>query len=214
MNKQKLLRGALASLWLLAALGGFYAWWRSGIPIKGLPDALRTLVAAAGAWGPALYCAIFMFRALTLAPATPFVLAAGLIWGPWLGMFWALVGVNLSAWTAYAVARALGREWVSAHETPWMHKAEARLHAAPFFSSMILRLIFIPFDPVNYACGLAGIPFWPYAAGTAFGVLPGAATFAFFGGAWSDPRALAASIGVLGASLLAAKLLKARHHPG
>ncbi|MBI3297664.1 MAG: TVP38/TMEM64 family protein [Elusimicrobia bacterium] len=213
-SRQKILRVGLLALWALAAAGGLYAWWRSGIPVTGLPDALRTLVAGAGAWGPALYCGAFILRALTLAPASPFVLAAGLIWGPWLGMFWALVGINLSAWAAYGVARVLGREWVAQHETPWMKKAEERLKAAPFFSSMILRLIFIPFDPVNYACGLAGIPFLPYAAGTALGVLPGGMTFAFFGGAWSDPRALAISIGVLVLSLVLAKTLKARHQPG
>lgn len=214
MNKQKLLRGSLLALWVLAAAGALFAWWQSGIPIKDLPFALRELITDAGIWGPALYCAIFILRALTLAPATPFVLAAGLIWGPWQGMFWALAGINMSAWAAYGVARVLGREWVSQHETPWMRNAEERLRARPFFSSMILRLVFIPFDPVNYACGLAGVPFGPYVAGTALGTLPGAATFAFFGGALSDPRALAASIGVLVASLLAAKLLKARHHPG
>lgn len=207
-------RHVFLALWGLAALGAFYAWWRSGIPLTGLPEALHALIEEAGPWGPFLYCLLFIARALTLAPATPFVLAAGLAWGPVLGMFWAWVGINLSGWAAYWVARAMGREWVAEHETPWMHKVEAKLVAAPMMTSLLLRLVLLPFDTVNYACGLVGIPFLPYIAGTALGVLPGVVTFALFGGAFHDPRAIALSIGVLGGSVLFAAFLKKRGHLG
>lgn len=203
-------RHVFLALWAMAAAAAFYAWWQSGIPLKGLPDALRDLVEESGPWGPAVFCALCVARALTLAPVSPFVLAAGLVWGPWLGMFWAWVAVNLSGWAAYGVARSMGREWVAAHETPWMAKAEARLVSHPFSTSLVLRLLGLPFDSVNYACGLAGIPFLPYVAGSALGVLPGVITFALFAGAYDDPRAVAASIGVFVGGLALAFFLKRR----
>lgn len=196
------------AVWALVGAACLAAWRRSGIPLTGLPDALRDFVAAAGPWGPALYLALFLLRAVTFAPASPLVLAAGLIWGPKLGVFWAFSGINLSAWAAYWVARLLGRDWFASHEGPWLHSVEERLRARPFMSSMVLRLILLPFDATNFACGLVEIPFLPYMAGTALGVLPGVATFAMFGGAWHDPRALAASGGLLVASILAARMLK------
>lgn len=203
-------RFAVLFVWAAAALAAFYAWWRSGIPLTGLPDALHTLVDGAGPWGPIVYCALFVARALTLAPATPFVLAAGLVWGPMLGMFWAWVGINLSGWAAYWIARTMGREWVAEHETPWMAKMESKLLAAPLTTSLLLRLLMMPFDTVNIACGLVGIPFLPYIGGTAIGVLPGVVMFALFGGASRDPRALAVSAGVLVASIAFAAFLKKR----
>mgnify|MGYP001589390847 CR=1 FL=1 len=197
-------------LWVLAASTAFYVWWQSGIPLTGLPAALKGLIEDAGAWGPAVYCLLFMVRGLTLAPASPFVLAAGLAWGPWEGMLWAWVGINLSGIVAYGVARAMGREWVAQHETPWMKTMEAKLLAAPMMTSMLLRFLLLPFDTVNYACGLVGVPLLPYAAGTALGVLPGVVTFAIFGGAWDDPRAIAVSALVFGGSIAFAAVLKKR----
>ncbi|TBR19329.1 TVP38/TMEM64 family protein [bacterium] len=203
-------RHIFLALWVLGACAGFYAWWQSDIPVTQLPAALKDLIEEAGVWGPVVYILLFIARALTLAPATPFVLAAGLAWGPWLGMFWAWVGINLSGMAAYGVAKAMGREWVAEHETPWMAKLEAKLLARPFMTSLLLRLLLLPFDTVNYACGLVDIPFLPYVAGTALGVLPGVVTFALFGGAWNDPRAIAVSGAVFGASLAGAALLKKR----
>lgn len=209
-SRRNLLRAGFIAAWVLGAAWGFYLWRQSGLPLRELPDALRAFVAAAGPWGPALYLLLFVLRAATLVPASPFVLAAGLIWGPWMGMLWALIGINLSGWAAYGLARWLGREWVSTHEGPWMKKAEERLRAAPFMSALMLRLLLLPYDPVNFACGLVGIPFGPYAASTALGVLPGTITFSLFGGSLSDPRVLAVSVGVFASSIVLARFLKAR----
>ena len=77
-------------------------------------------------------------------------------------------------------------------------------------TSMLLRFLLLPFDTVNYACGLVGVPLLPYAAGTALGVLPGVVTFAIFGGAWDDPRAIAVSALVFGGSIAFAAVLKKR----
>lgn len=197
-------------LWALAAFACFYAWWRSGVPLKGIPDALHVLVDEAGPWGPAVFCALFVARALTFAPATPFAIAAGLVWGPWLGMVWAWVGINLSGWAAYGVARAMGREWVAEHETPWMARMEARLRERPFITTLLLRFLLLPYDTVNFACGLLAIPFVPYIAATALGVLPGVVTFSLFGGAFRDPRAIAVSVLLFGGSITVAAVLKKR----
>lgn len=200
----------LLALWAALALAAFAAWWKSGVPLTELPDALRRLIVAAGPWGPVVYCALFAARGLTLAPASPFVLAAGLAFGPVWGILWAYVGINLSGAAAYWIARGLGREWVREHEAPWMTKIEAKLRHAPFITTLLLRFLLLPYDTVNYGCGLLAIPFWPYVGATAIGVLPGVVTFALFGGALTDPRAIALSACVFGGSLAFAAYLKKR----
>lgn len=203
-------RLAFLALWGAAAAAAVVVWWRSGIPLTALPETLRGLIVAAGPWGPAVYCLLFVIRALTLAPASPFVLAAGLIWGPVQGMFWAYIGINLSGSVAYWLARTMGRDWISQHEAPWMVKMEAKLRARPFVTTILLRFLLLPYDTVNFACGLLAIPFGPYVAATFVGTLPGVITFALFGGSLNDPRAIIVSALVFGGSIAFAAVLKKR----
>jgi uncharacterized membrane protein YdjX (TVP38/TMEM64 family) len=45
----------------------------------------------------------------------------------------------------------------------------------------MLRLIPINFDMVNYACGIFGVHWKPYAIATAFGIIPGMVTYVLVG---------------------------------
>jgi len=51
------------------------------------------------------------------------------------------------------------------------------LHGNHFVSTLMLRLIPINFDMVNYACGIFGVKRRPYAIATAFGIIPGMVTY-------------------------------------
>lgn len=44
--------------------------------------------------------------------------------------------------------------------------------AGPFRSTVVARLAPLPSDVISGAAGVAGVPFWPYLAGTAVGELP------------------------------------------
>ena len=50
-----------------------------------------------------------------------------------------------------------------------------------FTSVLILRVIYAPFDVVNYGCGLLAVPWAPYALATLIGIMPGLVTFVSFG---------------------------------
>ncbi len=46
---------------------------------------------------------------------------------------------------------------------------------------LILRLIFVPFDAVNYAAGLLHVRYRPFVLATILGSLPGITSFVLFG---------------------------------
>jgi uncharacterized membrane protein YdjX (TVP38/TMEM64 family) len=52
-----------------------------------------------------------------------------------------------------------------------------------FAASLYLRLMGIPFAPLNFGMGLTNVGFRPYVAGTGIGLIGGLFVLAYFGGA-------------------------------
>ncbi|MDN5939849.1 MAG: VTT domain-containing protein, partial [Salinisphaera sp.] len=50
-----------------------------------------------------------------------------------------------------------------------------------FPAVLTLRATYLPFDPVNYGCGLLRVRWWPYFTGSLIGMLPPMLTFVSFG---------------------------------
>lgn len=194
-------------LWLAFAAGIGEALRRCGVPPRLWPEALRAGIAGCGAYGPAVYVLLFAVRPLTFIPATVMTVASGLIWGPWRGTLFTLVGENISAGVAFWTARFLGREWASNLGDGLLGDLERRVSADSFRTVLLLRLFFAPFDMVNFACGMTGMDYRSFAAATFAGIVPGVVCFVLFGASWSDPRLLAFSGATLTLCLVGARLL-------
>lgn len=201
------LKQLLLGIWIGGAALIAYALLRTGIPVTAMPDALRRLIFATGGWGPALYILLYVIRPLILFPASILTIASGLVWGPLLGTAYTLVGENLSAASAFWLARYFGRDWAAGLELRLLKGVDNHLQEHGFITVMILRLAFLPFDPVNFACGITGMRFRDYAAGTFFGIVPGAVSFVYFGSAWYDRRNLLIAALAFAAGLAVAHLL-------
>jgi len=48
---------------------------------------------------------------------------------------------------------------------------------SPFVSVLLTRLLFFPYDIVNYICGFLRIKYIPFTLATIFGILPGSTVF-------------------------------------
>ena len=207
-----MLRRALlaASLWvILAVVVGFYFRSHS---LADLADLLR------GPTGPLLYIGLYTLRPLAFFSALLVSLLAGSIWGPWLGSLYVVIGSNLSSLLAYGLARLVGlpRAQVERWGGP--------LRQRPFQTILTMRLLFLPYDLVNYLAGIVQVPVATFLAAGALGALPGTLTFTLAGAslrledilagrfqvsalnAWT----LLASFLLLGTSLLVSRFLKSR----
>lgn len=98
----------------------------------------------------------------------------------------------------------------------------SRLRANSFEAVLVMRLLFLPYDAVNYAAGFLRVRWRPFLAATALGSLPGTFAFVLAGSSLErldgtsvhiDPTAVAASAIVLSASLILARVLRRRHTP-
>jgi len=208
---------------LSAWLGGLYLLYdyqqTFGLTITELALKLFDFITGT-IWGPLLYMLTYAIRPLTFIPATPLTLSAGLFFGFWGGLIYTIIGANLSASVAYVVGRYFGASIRLEHTI--LRSFIIPLRENPFQAVLTTRLLFIPFDLVNYGAGILKLPFVPYLLATIIGTLLGIATFVSVGSALrvDDVRAngftvsaidgqfLILSVIIFVASLVVAKFLK------
>ena len=175
----------LAVIWLILFASALIVWVRSGIPLSEIPHYLESWLEQFGLLNAALiYVFIYAVRPLILFPASLLTVASGLIFGPLLGILFTIVGENASANFAFSLARWFGRDLVVAHEKEGSLAArwDQRLRQNGLVTVLIMRLIFLPFDLVNFTCGLTSMRQRDFAIGTFIGILPPLISFVLFGG--------------------------------
>ncbi|MDT8443554.1 MAG: TVP38/TMEM64 family protein [Desulfuromonadales bacterium] len=170
-------------LWLGLFLTALTLWWRSQLPLSSIPALLEQWLGDFGMLKAAtVYIVLYVLRPLILFPATLLTVASGLVFGPWLGTLFTILGENASANLAFSLARWFGRQTVARHTSEQMHCWEERLKENGMITVLTMRLIMLPFDVVNFGCGLTAIRQRDYAIGTFFGILPSLIGFVLLGG--------------------------------
>ena len=171
------------SLWLGLFLLALLLWWRSNIALVDIPPLLAQWLTAIGVFKAALiYIVIYTVRPLILFPATLLTVASGLIFGPWLGTLFTIAGENASANLGFILARWFGRNSVESHLTTVVARWDEKLQKNGVVAVLTMRLLMLPFDAVNFGCGLTAIRHRDYAIGTFIGILPSLIGFVLLGG--------------------------------
>ncbi len=136
---------------------------------------------------------VIVYTALTTVavPGAVFlILAAGFLFGPWVGGMAVAVGATAGAVIKYYVVRtAFGdRLREKAHrEGGALWRIRERLDNNAFFYLLTLRLIpAVPFVLVSIAAGLAAVPVRTYTLASFIGVVPSSILYAAVGGGLGD----------------------------
>ncbi len=209
----------LAALLVWVGLLFGYQWyaWRQDLSML---EAVRRLIdfMSSGLAGPLIYVVFYALRPLILFPASLLTLAAGFVFGPVLGLLFTVLGSNISASVAYLAGRYFGGSLPrsSKRTSDALQGYAERLHRNSFESVLIMRLIFVPFDAVNYAAGLLHVRYRPFVLATILGSLPGTASFVLFGasmqGSFTDGTPRLNVWILLASALIAAGSLLLSHH--
>ena len=171
------------SLWLSLFIFVLIVWWRSQVALTDIPQLLEQWLNEVGLLKAALiYIVIYAVRPLILFPATLLTVASGLIFGPWLGTLFTVVGENASANIGFSLVRWFGRKTVETYSTEWLTCWDEKLKKNGVVAVMTMRLLMLPFDGVNFGCGLTAIRHRDYAVGTFIGILPSLIGFVLLGG--------------------------------
>lgn len=145
---------------------------------------VRDWAVAAGAWFPLAFLAAHIVVTVFPFPRTAFTLAAGLLFGPWLGVVLAVAASALSALVALLLIRAFGWQLSRLVRHPRIAALDSRLQRRGWPAVVSLRLIpAVPFSVINYAAGASAVRAVPYLLATLVGIVPGTAAVVVLGDA-------------------------------
>lgn len=167
--------GILAVLFLVALSLG----WSPGISVKDFEDTIQSW----GPWGVAGSIGLMVLHSFLPFPAEFLALANGMVYGPLWGIVITWSGAMLGAFTAFGLARWLGRPFVArmVARRDWQVLDDWAAHQG---GGMVLIARFIPviaFNLVNYAAGLTRISWWTFTWSTGLGILPVTALMVIMG---------------------------------
>lgn len=175
--------------------------------------------------GPLVYVALYSLSSLMFFSSVVLALLGGAIWGPVYGTIYTIIGTNISATLAYVLGATLGHGMLNAPaSTSPIARYVQRLRGNVFETVLMMRLVYVPYDLVNYLAGLLRVDYRAFILATLLGSLPGIVTFVLAGSsiklmdilegnihqAVFNPWTLEASLVLFIASLVLSRWLKQR----
>ncbi|HEX7322743.1 MAG TPA: TVP38/TMEM64 family protein [Mycobacterium sp.] len=179
---------------------------------------VRDWAQAAGPWFPLAFLGVHVVVTVFPFPRTVFTLAAGLLFGAWLGIAVAVAASTLSALAALLLVRVGGWQLSRLVRHPRVESLDARLQQRGWPAVLALRLIpAVPFSVINYAAGASAMRVLPYTLATMAGVLPGTVAVVLLGDALTgevSPLLFLVSLGTAaaGVALLVYEVRAHRRH--
>lgn len=214
----------LAALAFWGVVLGSYGWYvqSNDLTFATAAEGMARLMTGS-AFGPLIYVIVYWLRPLIFFPATLITVLSGFLFGP-IGILYTIIGANGSAMVAYLVGYFFGQDFlaVKADESNLIERYADRMRANSFETVLIMRLLFLPYDLVNYAAGFLRIRWLPFLLATAIGSIPGTISFVLLGTSFGtleelltgelrvNPPALIASILLILISLAGSRLLRKR----
>jgi phosphatidylserine/phosphatidylglycerophosphate/cardiolipin synthase-like enzyme/uncharacterized membrane protein YdjX (TVP38/TMEM64 family) len=123
----------------------------------------------------------FVAGGLVAFPLTVLIMVCILIFGPWTGFMYSLLGALLSASTTYAIGHFAGRDVVRRLAGRKLGELNRRLARRGLVTMILVRLLPVaPFSIVNLVAGASRIRFRDFVIGSAIGLLPGLVGISLF----------------------------------
>jgi phosphatidylserine/phosphatidylglycerophosphate/cardiolipin synthase-like enzyme/uncharacterized membrane protein YdjX (TVP38/TMEM64 family) len=158
------------------------------------------------AWHVPLVLLGFLVGGVVAFPILVLIGATIVAFGPWEGFILASVGTMLAASSSFCTGRLLGRRPLEKLFGQKLVQFEHKLRGRGVIAVALIRKVpGPPFTIVNMLIAASGIRFREFFAGTALGMMPGIALFAFLGDrladVWRNPTPLSVTLVVAAVAL-------------
>ena len=136
-------------------------------------------------WAPLIFIFLYIIVSISFLPATPFSLAAGVLFGSLWGSFYIIIGATLGSVGAFLISRFLFRQWAQDlvnTKLPSLHKYDEALAHNGLATVLFFRLVpLFPFNGLNLGLGITRVSLLEYSLGTVLGIIPGVFILSFLG---------------------------------
>jgi phosphatidylserine/phosphatidylglycerophosphate/cardiolipin synthase-like enzyme/membrane protein DedA with SNARE-associated domain len=113
-------------------------------------------------------------------PVTLLIMVTIIVYGPWWGIWYAMLGTTLSAVMMFLLGHLLGKNIVSKFSGSLINRVNQRLSQAGLMAVIFFRIIPVaPFSLINLIAGVSAISLRDFFLGTLIGIIPGIAAIAF-----------------------------------
>ncbi len=130
-------------------------------------------------WTPLVLLALYAIIAPTGISMFPLTIA-GAAFGPLPGSALNTIGIVIGAATSFAVARALGRDFVVRITGDRFRKAEQIVNRQGIWPLIQVRFMPIPYPVVNFAAALSGVPAKRFMVASVIGLVPATLIHSYF----------------------------------
>ncbi len=141
---------------------------------------IQSFLSRWGVWAPIGYIVFYALAISFMAPGTPITAVGAVLFGTLWGFLFTIIGATLGATSAFWVARTLGHEFAQSLFGERIKVYDKKIEAHGFATIFYLRLVFFPFNALNFGAGLTRVHFKDYLLGTFLGILPGTFIITFF----------------------------------
>ncbi|HEV7667020.1 MAG TPA: TVP38/TMEM64 family protein [Thermoanaerobaculia bacterium] len=131
-------------------------------------------------WAPLAFLGAYVGLLPFGVPASPLMLAGGIVFGAWEGSLLNFLGVMAGGSLTFFLGRSLGRGFIEQIGGRRLERLEKRLTRAGFWSLVGFRFLPFPFTVLNYAAALVGLKPATFLTSTAIGVAPPILLYTWF----------------------------------
>lgn len=168
----------------LACFLGSAALLVAALPIAELLELVRGRIASLGVWAPLAYALLYAAAATLFVPGSALSLAAGLLFGVWLGTAVVWFGATAAIALSFLIARyaARGKVEEMARTRPRFAAVDRAIGEQGWKIVALLRLSPVfPFSLQNYLYGITAIRFFPCVVASAVFIVPGTFLYVYLG---------------------------------
>jgi len=135
-------------------------------------------------YGTVTLTILYSIAILFCFPGTPFNLAAGFLFGIWLGAAVTIIGCDLGATMAFILGRTLGKDWAQVQVAK--NKKFSLLSLAVENNAWLIIFLVrlspvLPFGLCNYLFGVTKVKFSSYWTATTAGLIPCTVAYTYLG---------------------------------
>ncbi len=161
--------------WKFTPLGDYASLERladARLWLKGLPFA------------PVVFVLLYALGVVLAMPGLILTIAGGVVFGPVWGIAYNTIAANLGANAAFWIARKTGAQKgarsLLGENSSMLETVDAKISQHGFHGLLTLRFVpVVPFNVLNFGCGLVSIQWRTYALATVIGIFPGTAIYTY-----------------------------------
>lgn len=122
------------------------------------PDSLATWIAEAGIWGPIVFMLLNTAQVLlAIIPGGPFEVAAGALFGPWIGTLLCNVAMTAGGMMTFFFVRKFGMKFIELFVDRKEIESVKFLHSNTKYTTLLFLFFLLPGTPKDLMCYVVGL---------------------------------------------------------